>query len=172
MTYNPNYFYYKGQHYDSGTIITIKDEYINSHTYNGKRIWNTAIFLNRVYDEGKVQYSFNIKPPIWHDMREQGISQQEINECVCTFRIDALALEDAIEEITKPIYPPENTTFKIPGLHDDMTPVRDWEVPELMVAWVAYILVTIGVCIFKQGFLLWPIISFYFNKIRNEMLNR
>jgi hypothetical protein len=172
MTYNPDYFYYKGQHYGSGTFVTLKDEYINSHTYNGKKIWKGAMFLCKITEGNIVQYSFNIRIPKWYDMQELGITQQEIDECAVSFRIDALMLEEAIEEITKPIYPPANVKFVIPGFHDDMTPVKDWEVPSLMMAWMIFIMVSIGLLVFQQGLLLWPIVCFIFNKIRNEMLNR
>ena len=166
------YFYYKGQHYGSGTDVVLKDEYINNHTENGKKIWKTARFTNKFMDGNVVKYVFNIRRPDWYDMKQMGISQDEMNTYAVWFKIDALMLENAIEEITKPILPPENVTFRVPGFHEDMTPVKDTEVPELMVAWVVFIAFLVFSLVFKQWYILWPIAGFVFDKIRNEMLDR
>lgn len=173
-TNRAEYFYYNGKFYGTKTKVLLRDDYIDSHEFDGKKLRKEAMFSHKVTNNNIVHYCFQAIRSSWYVLKEEGFKNLEdyYNKCVTYFTIPALEIDDAIEEITNPICPPENVSFKVPGFHEDMTPVRDWEVSSLMIAWAVFIAFLAFSLVLKQWYILWPIAGFVFDKIRNEMLSR
>ena len=50
--------YYNGDYYSNGSEVKIKDEYIQTHTYNGQKIWKYARFGNKTTYNRQIAYLF------------------------------------------------------------------------------------------------------------------
>ena len=86
--------------------------------------------------------------------------------------------DELIEEVVKPAtieYLEFMVTGKpMPSQKVKKISLKDWEIPGLMTGWVVFILVCIGIFIFKDWivkFLLWNIAGWYFGFWRQKLVN-
>lgn len=163
MDYSNEFFYYKNKIYMHKTRVLLSPEYIATHLDNGCRISRHAWFDHGFINNNKSYYVFYL------DRRSQ---TKNFNKYAPFVKIESRDIESAISEIIYPVEKPDNISIRFKGLHEDLTPIRDWEVPELMVAWVIFIAFLMFTLVFKQFYLIWPIAGFVFDKIRRDMLNR
>lgn len=165
-----SFFYYKGDYYINGTEIILKDEYINSHQWNGKKLWKYARYDHQTIYNGRVAYFFCRSRSDWLSLNGMGLDVKAKNDYAPYFVVDALDIEDAIEEFTKPIKLERSETEAI--LEAITKPKSDFDNPALLVLWIIYLAVMVGSLIFKQFYIIWAVASFLFLKYRKEMLNQ
>lgn len=167
-----SFFYYRGDFYIDGTEIALKDEYINTHKWNGQKIWKYARFVRQCNYNGRVSYYFAICGTGWFARQKLGLEDTYEHiirkEHSYYFILDAFELESAIEDIPKPFKLERAQTEAV--LDAIVTPKKDTDYPEVVMAWIVYIFLLIGSLIFKQFYLLWAIETFIFLKIRKDMM--
>lgn len=168
--YDPrSFFYYKGDYYINGTEIVLSDYYINTHTWNGRKLWKYARYDHQTLNNGSVAYFFCINRSDWLSLREMGLDPHAADDYAPYFVIRALDLESAIQEFAKPIKLNRVQTEVIKQAI--VTTRSDFDNATLIVLWLIYIFVMIGSLIFKQFYIVWIIASVIFFKCRREMLN-
>ena len=146
------------------TRVALSPDYIGTHADNGKRINRYAWFSHKFWDNnGNCFYVFYL------DRNGQNSIANKYASCV---KIRAGDIENAIIEIVKEVAQPDAFNVRFSGLHEDLTPIKDTEVPELMVAWVVFIAFLLFTLMFKQFYLICPIAGFILDKIRRDMLNQ
>ena len=135
MTHDINfqYFFYQGAAYCTGTKVKFERKFIETFTYNGEYIWETAIFSHRVLIDGKSEYVF----------MPYGIP-------VCGkfsgyFYITEMELKNAIEEIIKPI----NIELI------EKKKKKDCESADVVIGWMLLFVILFFSLIFKEWYLLW-----------------
>ena len=165
-----SFFYYKGDYYINGTEITLKDEYIKNHRWNGDKLWKYARYDHQTVYNGRTAYFFCCIKTDWLSLNSMGLDIRAIDDYAPYFVIEALDLDNAIEEFIKPIKLEREETEAV--LEAITTPKSDFDNPELTVLWVIYIAVMIGSLIFNQFYIVWAIVTFLFFKYRKEMLNK
>ena len=148
MNYNC-FFIYNGKGYRAGTVIKLKQEYIDTHLFNGYKIWKYAYLSNKNCAQNK--YVFN---------QYRVYPCNKINEYAGLFLISQEELEDAIEEIIEP-----REVEIVPK-----TKRRDWESNEVMVGWIIYIVALFASLIFREWYIAWLFGSIYFFTWRNGKL--
>lgn len=164
-----SFFYYKGDYYINRTEIALKDEYINKHKWNGKKLWKYAKYDHQVVCNGKNAYFFCVSRCDWLSFNNMGLDIREKNNYAPYFVIEALDLENAIEEITHPIKLERHETEAI--LEHIVEPKNNSNNPTLTMLWICYIAVMIGSLMFRQFYIIWAVASFLFFKYRKEMLD-
>lgn len=164
-----SFFYYKGDYYINGTEIILTDEYVNSHTWNGRKIWKYARYDHQVVYGGCVAYFFCISNADWLALNKMGLGPNAADDYASFFVIQALDIERAIQEFTKPIKLRREQTEAIKEAI--ATPKSDFDNAGLVLLWVIYIAVMIVSLIFKQFYLIWFAVSIIFFKLRKEMLS-
>ena len=164
-----SFFYYKGDFYINGTEIILTDEYVHKHQWNGKKLWKYARYDHQVNYNGRIAYFFCRSKCDWLSLDKMGIDIRDINDYAPYFVIEALSLEKAIEELTKPIKLARDETEMIKEAI--ITPKNDLDNEGIMVLWIAYIVVMVGSLIFKQFYFIWIVASVLFFKLRKEMLD-
>ncbi len=167
--------YYDGEYYSNGTEIMLTDEYINTHTYNGKKIWKYAYFNNKVvFPDGTVAYSFHASRTSWLDYRMMGIDYNTCRDYAPYFNIYPFQLSGAIQEFTKPITLTESQKEAVNQAIMDMIehPKTDWDYPELVIGWIVYIIAMIGSLIFTEFYIPWLIATYIFYQYRKSILNQ
>lgn len=162
-----SFFYYKGDFYIDGTEITLKDEYINSHMWNGKKLWKYARYDHQATYNGRIAYFFCRSKSDWLSLNAMGLDARAKNDYAAWFLVDAADLENAIEEITHPIKLEREETEAV--LDAIATPKSDFDNPSLIILWLIYIIVMVGSLIFKQFYILWAIATIIFIKYRNDI---
>lgn len=165
-----SFFYYKGDYYINDTEIILKDKYINTHQFNGKKLWKYARYDHQTVYNGCVSYFFCNSRFDWLAFHDMGLDIKEKANYAPYFVVSALELENAIEEITKPIKLEREETEAI--MQAIVEPKSDFDIPELLLMWVVYIIVMVGGLIFNQFYIIWAIATFVFFKLRKEMLNQ
>ena len=165
--------YYEGDYYSNGTEIIVSDEYINTHTFNGKKIWKYAYFGNKTIYNGRTAYFFWASKRTWLDHRVLGIDYSTYNDYTPYFVVTALELPCMIQEFTKPIKLSEQHKEAVNKAIMDMIehPKRDWDYPELLIGWIVYIIVMVGCLIFKEFYIPWIIASYIFYEYRKGVLS-
>jgi hypothetical protein len=163
-----SFFYYKGDFYINGTEIILKDEYINSHKWNGKKLWKYAKYKHQVFRDGRVAYFFCQSKADWLSLNEMGIDEDVRRNYAPYFVVEALDIENLIEGFTHPIKLKRKETDAI------MTSITesksDFDNSSLMCLWIVYIAAMIASLIFNHFYILWIAASVIFFKIRKEML--
>lgn len=163
------FMYYNGDIYINGTEITLTDEYINNNTYNGKKIWKHAYFKCKCNPNGLNAYMFVPIKLDWLSLHHMGLDPKAKDDYAPYFVIYAFSLDCAIEEITKPIKLTSEQTDAV--MKAIVEPKSDFDSPVLIGLWIVYILVMMGSLIFKQFYLIWPIVSYIFYEIRKGILD-
>ena len=159
-----SFFYYNGDYYINGTEIILKDEYINTHQWNGKKLWKYARYDHQTVYNGTVSYFFCAGSRFdWYSIEKIGDNYAPY------FVVSALELENAIEEFTHPIKLPREQTEAI--MEAITNQKSDFNNSTLLILWIVYIAVMVGSLIFKQFYLIWAVASFLFFKYRKEMLS-
>ena len=166
--YIRNRFYYKGDFYLRGTKVTLSDDWINSHQFQGKKPWKYMSFDSKIVDGGIVYFFFYSDKTDWMSLEKMGLELKDKNNYALYFSIKALDIEKAIEEITKPIKLDREETEAIKQSLTE--PQHDWDNNALVIAWIIYIAAMIGSLIFRQFYILWIIISIIFSQVRKDML--
>lgn len=161
-----SFFYYKGDFYINGTEIVLKDEYIKDHKWNGRKLWKYARYDHQTKYNGRISYFFTSHKLDWLSLNSMGIDTRSQNDYAAYFVVDALELENAIEEITKPIKFNRQETEKI--LEEIVKPKHFFDSPENVISWLVYIGVLIGSLIFKEFYIIWVIVTVVFLKFKNK----
>lgn len=172
ITYSANsdprsFFYYKGDFYINGTEIILKDEYINSHKWDGKKLWKYAKYDHQVVRNGMVAYFFCQSKTDWLSLNEMWIDEDVRLNYAPYFVVEALDMENLIEGFVHPIKLKREETDAI--MENIANPKSDLENPELVLLWIIYIVAMVGSLIFKQFYLLWIIATIVFCKWRNNI---
>lgn len=165
-----SFFYYKGDYYINGTEIILTDEYINNHKWNGKKLWKYARYDHQVSYNGRTAYFFCKSKCDWLHLNSMGLDPRAGGDYAGFFVIDALDIENAIQEFTHPIKLKREETEAIKEAI--MKPKSDFDDPTLMGLWLVYIAVMVGSLIFRQFYIIWAVASMIFFKHRREMLNK
>lgn len=165
-----SFLYYKGDFYINGSEIILKDEYINSHKWNGDKLWKYARFDHQTTYNGGLAYFFCQSRSDWLSFNKLGIDYKTRDDYAPYFVVDTLELENLIEEFSHPIKLQHEETEAI--LEAIVEPKRDIDNPSLMLMWLVYIAVMVGSLIFKQFYIVWGVASFLFFRYRKEMLDR
>jgi hypothetical protein len=164
-----SFFYYNGDYYINGTEIVLKDDYINNHQWNGKKLWKYARYDHKTIYNGRIAYFFCRSRADWLSLNEMGLDARVTNEYAPYFVVEALFIDSLIEDISKPIKLQREETEAI--MNAIVQPKSDFDNTGLMVLWIVYISVMIGSLIFNQFYIIWMVASFVFFKLRKEMLN-
>jgi hypothetical protein len=157
-----SYFTYHGVTYCVGTEVNFSDNFIKEFRYEGKPIWRYARFNKRVLSDGQIMCLFTQKQTDWWWLKEHNMDWDDFKKTCGYFLLKESTLDNAIEEITKPI---TIEVLKMPTY-------TDLEVVEVMVGWFVYILVLFFSFIFTEWYLLWIVASLIFFSFRKAMLNR
>ena len=172
------FMYYKGDIYINGSQFTVKDSYIENHTYNDKKIWKYAKFTGTMSGPSGVMYYFWRDKYSFCDLWDMGYTDtNERNNCLKEyapfFVVSAYELDDVIEEFTHPIIlPKEDQAIVEEAIEDIITnPKKDWDYPELRVGWLFYIVAMVGSLIFNQFYILWAIATYIFITYRKNIIN-
>ena len=172
--YFNSFFYYKGDIYIDGTEIALKDEYIKTHQWDGKKLWKYAKYDHQCNYQGRNSYWFCISGTDYFKCKAMGLgdlSEREIyKNHAAYFVIPALELDRAIEGIPKPIKLERAETEAVKEAI--VQPKSEFDNSQVVLLWIVYIIAMIGSLIFKQFYLVWMIITFVFLKLRKEMLNK
>ena len=165
-----SFFYYKGDYYINGTEIILTDEYINNHQWNGLKLWKYAKYHHQTVYNGRVAYFFCRSRSDWLALNGMGLDPRVIDNYAAFFVIDALDIERAIKEFTKPIKLSRAETDAIKEAI--VNPKSDLDNNALVALWIVYIIVMVGSLIFKQFYIIWIVASVLFFKFRKEMLGQ
>ena len=143
------YFRFHGETYADQTVIKLKNEFCNTHTYNNEYLWPYARFSHKVIQNNIVYYMFNIcnLSAGWHKYAGY-------------FRLTEYQLEQAIESIINPV----------PILIVEKAYYKDWEVDSVVIAWIIYIAVLFFSRVFKDFYYIWIVASYVFFTTRKKML--
>ena len=149
---NLKYFYYQNKSYTTGTILELKQEYIDRHfaTYH-ERIWKYALFCYKVKNNRGEQYFF---------MPHKGNAEHVPYGVEGSFTINVNALDGAIEQILKPV-----EIKLVPKIKK-----KDCESSEVMVGWTIYILALLFSFLFREWYIIWFHGSVIFFIWRNKKL--
>ena len=168
--------YYDGDMYYNGTKVKLKDEYIKTHTFYGKKIWKYARFDNITTYNNCRGYFFCITKDSLCDLLSMGYKNVEernaiVREHAPYFIIPCHELHNAIEEIIVPLKVEQNlaNTVQESIVNRAFHPKKDSEVPGMTVLWIIYILALIGSLIFKQFYLLWIVETLLFTRYRKVL---
>lgn len=143
------YFRFQGKTYTEKTIVRLKNEFCNTHTYNNEPIWPYARFSHKVIHDNILYYIFypcNLGAG-WH--RYAGF-----------FLLTETQLDQAIAEIITPV----------PISIIEKEYYKDWEVPNVLWMWLIYITVLFFSMIFREFYLIWIVASYVFFTTRKKML--
>jgi hypothetical protein len=132
---NYQYFFYEKIPYRTGTVVKLKKSYTDTHTYNGEHIWDYAYFSHRVDPYGYSKYLFMpYCAPTNSGVHYSGL-----------FRIDEKDMNNAIEEIIKPVY--------IDLVKKEKK--KDIESSEVISGWAVLVIVLLFSFIFKEWYIIW-----------------
>ena len=165
--------YYNGDYYSNGSEVMIKDEYINTHTYNGKKIWKYAYFGNKIVHNGQTAYFFWSTRKRYIDFMELNIDYKTRGDYAPYFVVYAYELSNFIEEFTRPykMSDEQKAERERAIMYMIEHPKRDWDYPELLIGWIVYIGVLIGSLIFKEFYIPWAIATYAFYEYRKGILS-
>lgn len=152
------YFRYRNVAYFTGTHVSFSDNFMTTYRYEGKPIWKYARFYKRINNT----YVFTRLTTDFWWLKEHNMNWDDYKKTCPFFILDKSLLDNAIEVIDDPI---EVTIQALPQY-------KDWEVTEVMVGWVIYILVLFFSLVFKDFYIIWIAASFLFFTFRKGMLNR
>ena len=144
-------FKYREKGYASHTEIKIKQSYLDTHLYKGKKIWSYARFDQRSIHDGKVYCNFS-KCKL--DLIEEN------NKYCGYFLVPEEDLELLIEEIIKPI---ELTLAHI-------VKKKDHESSEVITGWIIYMLIMFISFILTEWYIVWLWATIVFFLWRNKKL--
>jgi hypothetical protein len=166
--------YYKGEYYINGTEVMLSDKYIEQHKYNNKKLWKQAYFHHKIINNGCATYFFCVINLDWSSLKKIGLDIKAKDDYASYFVVEALDLDWAIEEITKPIkLSKEETEARNKAIEYMIEhPKRDWDYPELLGMWLVYIIVLLGSLIFKEFYIIWIVATYIFYKTRKGILDR
>lgn len=169
-----SFMYYNGEYYIDGTEIIVSDEYINSNTFDGRKLWKYARFHSQTKYNGKNAYYFCATKLDVTSLRSMGIDLEARKQYAHYFIVEALDIQKAIGEITKPIKLSQREHERIDKHISDMIehPKKDWDYSELRVAWIIYIALMAASLIFNQFYILWIIITYFFFKWRKDIIDK
>ena len=173
--YNPGepkaFLPYNGEIYINGTEIILSDEYIKTHTYQGKKLWKYAKFGHVTTYYGQTAYFFwsSRHNPLTCNML--GLDVNTLYDYACFFIVPVSELYDAVGEITRGFKLSKEETEMVYKAYEEMISKKDWDYPEMILAWIVYIVVLVGSLIFREYYLLWPIITYIFLKYRKGIMS-
>ena len=161
---NSNMFFkYRDTAYLKGAEVTFSDDFIKHFRHEDKPIWKYARFHTRViHSRAKITYIFTRRRTDFWWLKDHGMTWDDYHTTCPYFIIEEPMPDDAIEEVTK-------------GLETKIVPLpkyKDWEIAEVMVGWVIYILTLFACLIFKEFWSGWIAASIVFFTIRKGLLNR
>lgn len=164
---------YHNEYYINGTEITLKDDYINNHTFNGRKLWKYAKFDHQVTYNNQISYFFCARKTDWTDFRAAGVDRNAERDYARYFILTAWELEIAIEDVTRPIKLSKEETEAMHNAIIEMIehPKRDWDYPELRILWLVYIVVMVGSLIFREFYIPWLLATCIFSKIRKDVMS-
>lgn len=163
-----SFFYYKDDFYINGTEIILKDSYINTHKWNGKKLWKYARYDHQTEYNGGIGYFFCASKTDWYSLYEMGIEKKSFTGYASFFVIMANELDSAIEEITKPIKLERAQTEVIKEAL--VTPKKEFDYPGMALLWIAYFIAMFASLVFKQFYLLWIIETVVFLNWRKGLM--
>lgn len=179
MIFDPvSYMRYKDEWYLNGTEVELKEEYIATHTYNGKKLWKYYRFnsIENYTDRGRCYLFFQCKYS-YCDLLSMGYNSVEERNEIFKNRAPYVAipcheLNKAIKEIIKPIRPSPTSTETVDTYFKNIVehPKTDWDYPEMIILWSLYIVVMVGSLIFKQFYIIWAIATFLFLSLRKGIV--
>lgn len=169
-----SYMYYDGDLYMNPTGIILKDDYINTHTFHGKKPWKYYWFSHKlVNNNNQNAYFFSIHKCSFCDLLAMGYRDvEERNEIMKNTApyiiIPCHEIHNAIEGFTNPIKVDrkEADILMSAAVENALHPKSDFEVPGMMGLWAVYILAMIGSLIFRQFYLLWIVETLLFVYLR------
>lgn len=166
--------YYNGDYYSNGSEVMIRDDYINTHTYNGKKIWKYARFGSKTTYNGQIAYVFWRTKSQCIDFYMMNLDYKTQNDYAPFFVVYAYELSNFIEEFTRPIKMSDEMKAAREQAIMDMIehPKRDWDYPELLIGWIVYIGVMIGSLIFTEFYVPWIFASYAFYEYRKGVLSQ
>ena len=135
------FFPFKGAYYATGTKVVFSDEFIKKRIQQGKNVWKYAYFEYNDLSEHEAKFRF------------APINAKPVHEYCYQDDVYESELEDAIEQITMPVYA---------NVIDLGRRKRDWEVPGLIGGWVVYILSLLGCFLFNEYYVAWGIVTAIF----------
>lgn len=154
--YDDKYFYYKGRYYTTKTVVKLTQQYRNTHTNLGFPIWKYAWFSHKIINRN--EYCFYYANEYYSNVNHEQIRS---GDYCGYFQIKAEDLENAIEEIIKPVLIELVLA----------TPKKDCAVEGMGTLWIIYIAIMISSLIFNEFYIIWIIVTYLFFKLRNEILN-
>lgn len=165
---------YNGEYYSNGTEVMVSDEYINTHTYNGKKIWKYAWFGNNTIHNGQRAYVFYRSKCSCVDFYKMNIDYSTQGDYAPFFVVYAYELASFIEKFTKPfkMSDEQKTAREQAILYMLEHPKRDWDYPELLLGWIIYTGVLIGSLMFKEFYIPWLIATYVFYEYRKGILSQ
>ena len=183
QTYTNNdpreFMYYKGEWYINGTEITLTDSYMKTHKFYDKKLWKHARFHHVTQYNNQTSYFFCRCKNTFCDLVEMGYrDSKERRKCQTDyapyFVITSSELESAIEEFTKPIKLSKQESDAIKKCIEDMIehPKHDWDYPELIVAWIVYIVAMAGSLIFNEFYIPWIVATYIFFTYRKGIVEK
>lgn len=162
-----SFMYYNGDYYVDGTEITLTDNYMKKHKFYGKKLWKYAKFHHQTIYNNQVSYFFCATRIDWLSLNGMGLDVRVANDYAPYFVVTAMELNEAIDDIIKPIKLSQQETDVI---NEALTkPKSDFDNNGLIVLWLVYIAVMVGSLMFKQFYIIWAIASFLFFKYRKEL---
>lgn len=170
-----HYFYYKGEYYGNGAKFATKEEFVGKATPRGiaKKFWKEYVFAGQHGDK----YFFNPLNCSYVDFKMAGYTseearkmQEEYSACIA---LTTLELDIYVGEILTP-------NNKMSGFLKEQVeksvmdmiehPKRDWDYPELLVAWIVYIILMVASLIFTEFYIPWIILSVGFYYVRSNII--
>lgn len=169
-----HYFYYKGEYYGNGAKFATKEEFVGKATPRGiaKKFWKEYVFAGQHGDK----YFFNPLNCDYFSLTLEGYNPEEAREmsreysgCIA---LTTLELDFYIGEILTPQnkmtgFLKEQVEKSIMDVIEH--PKRDWDYPELVIAWIFYILLMIGSLIFTEFYIPWLLLTVGFVYIRSNI---
>lgn len=167
-----SFMYYKGEYYINGTVIELKNEYINTHCFNNKQLWKYARFDHQAEYNGSMVYFFCAAKLDWLSLRDMDLDIQIRKKYAQYFIIKPYEIDNVVDKIIKPIKLTKEESDSINNSIAEIikNPNVDFVNPKLLVAWLIYIVMMICSLIFNQYYIIWIILSFIFFKYRKETL--
>lgn len=138
------YFEHKGKRYYTGTVVKLR---VQGYASTAEK---EAVFVAHDPEEHRCLYL--------------------IKQCVCDLKENTFF--DRIIEVTNRMDATNaNDVYRRWAAPREVRPKRDFEVPGMLGAWIAYIVVMIGLLIFNQWYIGWIAATVIFFNYRNKMMN-
>lgn len=134
------YFYFNGEAYTTNTIVELDKIYIDTHYYQGQRMWKYARYKHTVCIDGGMYLFFNLA-----NIEFDRDTIKQSNQCCGYFLLPTNDIQLAIKQIVTPI----------PIVIIPVVRKKDYESKEVMIGWCIYIGVLLVSLIFTIWYLIW-----------------